>query len=204
MSQPDVEKVYYSILGAGKTASQDEIERLYKRLARRHHPDRGGDAEEMKAINEAYRVLGNAATRRAYDARRDYGGNVATRRDYDLRHQRSDDALRSVVPPLSPPSKLLSDSITGQLVGALFLLLAGLVFLFLVRVYYIRFMWPFLLAAAFVVIFGVWKVHAAMVFARKRLAPSHPVRRSVWVQEPAFWSMVSAGAYGIYLLLSAI
>ncbi|MBA2527259.1 MAG: J domain-containing protein [Pyrinomonadaceae bacterium] len=188
MSHRDVEKDYYSILGAGETASQDEIERLYKRLARRHHPDRGGDAEEMKAINEAYRVLGNAASRRAYDSR----------------HQRSDDALSAVGPPLSPPSALLPNTVPGRLVGALFLLLAGLVFLFLVRIYYIRFMWPFLLLAALLVIFGVWKVHAVMVFARKSVAPSHPVRRFVWIQEFAFWSLVSAGAYGIYLLISAI
>jgi hypothetical protein len=198
MSLPDVEKDYYSILGAWDTASQDEIERLYKQLARRHHPDRGGDAEEMKAINEAYRVLGNAATRRAYD------GNVAMRRACDSRHQRSDDAPSSVVPPLSPPFALLPDTVRGRLVGALFLLLAGLVFLFLVRIYYIRFMWPILLVATFVVIFGVWKVHAVMVFARKRVAPSHPVRRYVWVQELVFWSIVSAGAYGIYLLTSVI
>ena len=93
---------------------------------------------------------------------------------------------------------------TDWLVGALFFLLAGLVFLFLVRIYYIRFMWPFLLVAAFVVIFGVWKVHGVMVFARKRVAPTHPVRRYVWIQELAFWSIVCAGAYGIYLLMSAI
>ncbi|HYN25202.1 MAG TPA: DnaJ domain-containing protein [Pyrinomonadaceae bacterium] len=188
MSHPDVEKDYYSILGAGETASQYEIERLYKRLAMRHHPDRGGDAEEMKAINEAYRVLGNAATRRAYDSR----------------HQRSDDTLSTVGSPLSPPPALLPATIPGRLVGALFFLLAGLVFLFLVRIYYIRFMWPFLLVAAFVVIFGVWKVHAVMVSARKSVAPSHPARRYVWVQELAFWSMVCVGAYGIYLLMSAI
>jgi DnaJ-class molecular chaperone len=59
---------YYAILGAGENASQEELERLYKRLAMRHHPDRGGDAEYMKAINEAYRVLGNEAMRHAYDA----------------------------------------------------------------------------------------------------------------------------------------
>ena len=188
MSHPDVEKDYYSILDAGETASQDEIERLYKRLAMRHHPDRGGDAEEMKAINQAYRVLGNAATRRAYDSR----------------HQRSDDALSAVEPPLSQPSALLPDTVPGRLVGALPFLLAGLVFLFLVRIYYIRFMWPIFLVAAFVVIFGVWKVHAVMLFARKRVAPSHPVRRYVWVQELAFWSMVCVGAYGIYLVMSAI
>ncbi len=149
----------------------------------------------MKAINEAYRVLGNAATSRAYDSR----------------HQRSDDALSAVEDalsavgsPLSPPSALLPDTVPGRLVGALFFLLAGLVFLFLVRIYYIRFMWPILLAAMFVVIFGVWKVHAVMAFGRKSVAPSHPVRRYVWVQELAFWSMVSFGAYGIFLLMSAI
>lgn len=198
MSHPDVEKDYYSVLGAGETASQDEIERLYKRLARRHHPDRGGDAEEMKAINEAYHVLGNAGTRRAYDE------NAASRRAYDSRHQRSDDALNAVASPLSPPSTLLPDTVPGRLGAALFFLLAGLIFLFLVRIYYIRFMWPILLVAAFVIIFGVWKVHAVMVFARKSVALSHPVRRYAWIQELAFWSMVSFGAYGIYLLMSAI
>ena len=198
MSHPDVEKDYYSILGAGETASQEEIERLYKRLAMQHHPDRGGDGEEMKAINEAYRVLGNAASRQAYDE------NAAKRRPYDSRHRWSGDIPGSVGPPLSPPSVLLPHTVSGRLVGALFLLLAGLIFLFLVRIYYIRFMWPFLLVAAFFVIFGVWKVHAVMVFARKSVAPTHPARRYVWVQELAFWSMVFVGAYGIYLLMSAI
>ena len=188
MSNADVEKDYYSILGAGETASQEEIERLYKRLAIRHHPDRGGDAEEMKAINEAYRVLGNAASRRAYDSR----------------HQRSDNALSAVGPPLSQPSALLPDTVPGRLIGALLCLLAGLVFLFLVRIYFIRFMWPIFLVAAFVVIFGVGKVHAVMLFARTRVAASHPVRRHVWVHERAFWSRVVVGAYGIYLLMSAI
>ena len=112
MSFPDGEN-YYAILGAGKTASQDEIERLYKRLAMQHHPDRGGDAEEMKAINEAYRVLGNADTRRLYDSQ----------------IPQSDDAVITVTPPLSPPSSLLPDTILGRLVGASLFLLAGLVFL---------------------------------------------------------------------------
>jgi hypothetical protein len=86
----------------------------------------------------------------------------------------------------------------------LFLVLAGLIFLFLVRIYYITFMWPLLLVAGFVVTLGVWKLHAMMVFVRKSVVPSHPVRRFVWVQELAFWSMVCAGAYGIYLLINAI
>lgn len=187
MSFPDGED-YYAILGAGKTASQDEIERLYKRLARQHHPDRGGDAEVMKAINEAYRVLGNEDTRRLYDSQL----------------PESVEALRRVVPPLSPPSALLPDTVPGRLIGASLFLLAGLTFLFLVRIYYIRFMWPILLAAALVVILGVRKLHAVMVFARKSPAPSHSWRRYVWVQELAFWFLMCGGAYAIYLLMSSI
>lgn len=187
MSFPDGED-YYAILGAAKTASHDEIERLYKRLARHHHPDRGGDAELMKAINGAYRVLGNENLRRLYD----------------LQIPESVEPLRPVAPPLSPPSPLLPETVAGRLMGALLFLLAGLTFLFLVRIYYIRFMWPILLAAAIVIILGVRKLHAVMVFVRKSLAPSHSRRHYVWVQELAFWFIVCGGAYGIYLLLRSI
>jgi|SRR5687767_113608 len=179
---------YYAILGAGKTASPDEIERLYKHLARQHHPDRGGDAEVMKVINEAYRVLGNEDTRRLYDSH----------------IQVSEAALRSVVPPLSPPSALLPDTVAGRLISASLVLLIGLTFLFLVRIYYIRFMWPIFIVAALVVILGVRKLHRVMVFGRESLAPSHSMRRNVWVQELAFWFIVCGGAYGIYLLMSSI
>lgn len=184
MSLPDGED-YYAILGADETASQDEIERLYKRLARQHHPDRGGDAEQMKAINEAYRVLGNPDARRLYDSQIPEGV----------------EALHPVVPPLSPPSALLPDTVSGRLIGATLFLLSGLVVLFLIRIYYIRFMWPILLAAALVVILGVRKLHGVMVFARKDFAPSHFWRRYVWLQELAFWIIVCGGAYGIYLLM---
>jgi hypothetical protein len=193
MNTAHLEKDYYFILGAEQTASQDEIERLYKRLARRHHPDRGGDAEKMKAINEAYRVLRNAATRNAYDSRRAYQPN-----------QPSYDAVRSVAPPLSRPSELLANTVTGQLVGAAFILLAGLAFLFLVKIYYIRFMWPIFVAAALVVVFGIWKAHKAMVLARKTVASTHPLKTNIWIQEMAFWFIVCAGSYFIYQVMSAI
>ena len=187
MGVPDGED-YYAILGAGKTASQDEIERLYKRLAKQHHPARGGDAEEMKTINEAYRVLGNAGARRLYDSQTPETAEV----------------VRRVVPPLSPPSVLLPDTVLGRLVGASLFLLAGLVFLFLVRIYFIRFMWPILLAAGLLVILGVWKLHKVMVFSRKSLAPSNFWRRYAWVQEVGFWFIVSVSVYCIYLLMLSI
>jgi hypothetical protein len=61
---------HYDTLGVAPTASAAEIRDAYRRLARRHHPDRAAerDAAAMAAINEAYRVLGDAGRRAAYDA----------------------------------------------------------------------------------------------------------------------------------------
>ena len=58
---------YYSMLGVSKTASQEEIKKAYRKLAMKHHPDRGGDAAISAKINEAYSVLGDAAKRQQYD-----------------------------------------------------------------------------------------------------------------------------------------
>ncbi|HXM72535.1 MAG TPA: J domain-containing protein [Candidatus Dormibacteraeota bacterium] len=63
----------YRVLQVDPTADPDVIEAAYKRLARRYHPDHNrGDAsaeEQMKRINEAYRVLGKPGLRADYDAR---------------------------------------------------------------------------------------------------------------------------------------
>jgi curved DNA-binding protein CbpA len=63
----------YRVLQVEPSAEQAVIEAAYRRLARRYHPDLNRDdpsAEElMKRINEAFRVLGNAALRADYDAR---------------------------------------------------------------------------------------------------------------------------------------
>jgi DnaJ-class molecular chaperone len=60
-------KDFYKILGVSKSASADEIKRAYRKLAHQHHPDKAGDAEKFKEINEAYQVLGNAEKRAQYD-----------------------------------------------------------------------------------------------------------------------------------------
>jgi molecular chaperone DnaJ len=60
-------KDYYQILGVAKDASQDEIKKAYRRLAHRYHPDKGGDAERFKEINEAYQVLSDKEKRNQYD-----------------------------------------------------------------------------------------------------------------------------------------
>jgi hypothetical protein len=77
MSQFNSNKDYYEILGANERASRRDLDRLYKQLASRRHPDKGGTEEEMKSLNEAYRVLKNEETRREYDVERSKPARVA-------------------------------------------------------------------------------------------------------------------------------
>lgn len=186
------EKDYYKILGAGRDASRDEIGRRYKRLAAERHPDRGGSEEEMRDLNEAYRVLRDADARESYD---------------ELRCRREAPSQAAYVPSRAPfinnSPAAHADAVWGRVAGAALAVFAGLVLLFLVRVHYVVFLWPLALLAAALVFFGVWMAHAAVVYARAGFAPSHLARRSAWAQEAVFWSVVVAGACGIYLLLTA-
>jgi len=69
-----VEKDYYAALGVPKTATQAEIKKAYRKLARQHHPDANkGDAaseEKFKEISEAYDVLSDETKRKEYDEAR--------------------------------------------------------------------------------------------------------------------------------------
>lgn len=58
---------YYELLGAEKNATETELKKLHRKLALKHHPDKGGDPEKFKEINEAYDVLKDAEKRRIYD-----------------------------------------------------------------------------------------------------------------------------------------
>jgi curved DNA-binding protein CbpA len=184
MSQFDSDKDYYEILGANERASRRDLDHLYKRLAARRHPDKGGTEEEMKSLNEAYRVLKNDETRREYDA------------------ERTKPAKGAFVPLSSPPAQDVG--LLGHGLSAFFCLLIGLFLLFLVRFQWIWFLWPLAILAMFVILFGVMMARGTMRAINASLPFSNRFRRYTRLQEAVFWSVVTASGYVVYLLLTAV
>jgi molecular chaperone DnaJ len=71
-------KDFYQVLGVAEKASQDEIKKAYRKLAKKHHPDANPNdasaAERFKEIGEAYSVLSDPDKRKQYDQMRKLGG----------------------------------------------------------------------------------------------------------------------------------
>jgi curved DNA-binding protein len=65
---------YYNILGVDRSAGPDEIKRAYRRLAAKHHPDRGGDTQQFQEIQRAYDTLSDPGKRQQYDNPNPFGG----------------------------------------------------------------------------------------------------------------------------------
>ena len=66
-------KNYYDMLGVSENASDREVKQAFKKLAKQHHPDRGGYTIKFKEANEAYDTLKNPSKRQEYDTIRKYG-----------------------------------------------------------------------------------------------------------------------------------
>jgi DnaJ family protein A protein 2 len=58
---------YYELLGVAKECTQTELKKAYMALARKEHPDKGGDPERFKQITKAYETLADPEKRAAYD-----------------------------------------------------------------------------------------------------------------------------------------
>jgi curved DNA-binding protein CbpA len=179
LDQFDSHKDYYSVLGAGRHASRREIESLYRRRAQKVHPDRGGTEDEMKTLNEAYRVLHDDAIRSQYDSQR--------RRP------------TAEAPAIQVTPAVREVGFHGQLLSALLCLVLGLILLLLVRFNGLWFLWPLSILAL-----GVLMAHSAMTSARAGLRDSHPARRFRMAQEIVFWLAVGGAGYGMYLVLTTI
>lgn len=185
MKNPDKPaKDYYDVLGADESTSTRDLERLYKRMAALHHPDRGGSEEAMKSVNEAYSVLRDKARRRDYDAKRKLKRYVA-------------------YPPVyQAPARDVGAF--GHFLSALMCLLVGLFLLFLVRFQWFWFLWPLAILAVFVIVMGVLMTRSALRTVRSSLPDRHMFRRYQLIQEALFWTLVFTGVYGVYILFQAV
>eukprot|EP01050_Picozoa_sp_SAG11_P017733 SAG11_NODE_2588_length_3192_cov_8.847721_3_plen_211_part_00 len=59
---------FYKVLRLSADASDTEIKKAFRRLARKHHPDKGGDAAAFQRLSRAHEVLSDPALREVYDA----------------------------------------------------------------------------------------------------------------------------------------
>ena len=183
MSQFDSNKDYYGVLGVDKDASQIDIERQYKREAAKHHPDRGGNEERMKSLNEAYGVLKDKTLRNSYDAT-----------------QQRPAARQRFTPVTTPTAQDIG--VMGHCLSAFLCLTAGVFLLLLVRFHWILFLWPLALVALLVLGFGVLLARSAMVAVNESLPVTNPVKRHTKIQEVAFWAAIVSGGYGLYVLMT--
>jgi hypothetical protein len=187
MSQFDSNKDYYAVLGVDKDASRIDIDRSYRRLASKHHPDRGGSEERMKLLNEAYGVLKDASSRRDYDDVHRPGEN-----------SRKGAKAQSWVN--TPPPRDIG--VFGHCLSAGLCLMVGLFLLVLLRLQWIWFLWPLAILAVFVVGFGVLLARSAMVKVNESLPVTNRFKRHTTIQEVAFWVVIITSCYGLYLVMS--
>jgi len=184
MSQFDANKDYYGVLGVDKDASQIEIERQYKRQASKHHPDRGGNEERMKSLNEAYGILKDKNLRDTYDEGR-RNGRVPP---------------QNFSPVTTPTARDVGAF--GQGLSAMLCLVGGVFLLLLVRFQWFWFLWPLAILALMILGFGVLLARGAMVAYDASLPLTNPFKGHTRLREVAFWVAIVTCCYGLYLVMT--
>ena len=87
---------YYELLDVPKNATTDEIKQHYRKYARIHHPDKGGDPEKFKEIQTAYETLMDPIQRHQYDMDLSGTNYTFTQEDYDMIYRYYNSFINSV------------------------------------------------------------------------------------------------------------
>jgi curved DNA-binding protein CbpA len=198
MANFNIKKDYYKILGVNEDATAEEITKTFRQQAGERHPDRGGSEEDMKSLNEAYKVLGNDDTRKAYNS----GRGIKSDRGTD-----SNDERRA-----SPSFNFESvearsgGDVFGLFMGALICLGFGVPLLLLIEIQWVFFLWPLRIIAGGLIFFGLFLSRAAFRHKHREMmkAKNNYSRAREIAGGLLFWFSAVMVAVFFYLLMEAV
>ncbi|HEU4391062.1 MAG TPA: DnaJ domain-containing protein [Blastocatellia bacterium] len=187
----DSSKDYYEVLGIDRDATPDEIDRVFRLLAREHHPDRGGNEEQMKSLNEAHEILTDAETREAYDA------ETSPESTYQPPEPMFDPEAAADGGTLS--IQVSNAELAGLMTAAAACIGLGLPFLALIEMQWVMFLWPLRLLTIGALGLGVYLAHCALrLWVRGRDGAGEGVTQPRWVYEMLFWTSAAGGGLLVY------
>ncbi|MEW6732661.1 MAG: J domain-containing protein [Acidobacteriota bacterium] len=195
----DANKDYYDILRVHQDASAEEINKTYRQQARERHPDLGGSEEDMKALNEAYEVLSDQVSRRAYDTER--GIPPVSKMVYQHNRRSAETSTSSANFDTQQAGDLF-----GLMVGMFICLGLGSALLLLVELQWVFFLWPLRIIAWGIIFIGLMLAHAAFRHKFYKLMMPTPQSSRGWliVGEAIFWLGLVTSVLLLYLTLQAI